>query len=313
MVSSMHQVIPLFTGNEEQQEVEEYGRPELEKQTSNHLLHSIELVEDSTTEHVTTDTTQQTINVYTSSVPNTTHSEKLTDTSLSKLEVSNNLVDIEVPFRIELETADGDIQTITLPQLGSGNGTTILAEEVSFKSFSQSHTSSDGTITIPSTRIKSNQDTYIIDNEANSNILKPLKSATKHISDESNKEQVLSPAVVLQTSHVENDKYLLQSPSLTSRRKKNKISKNQNEMITINNQSTNGSGILMSALEWLAGITEYINETMQYGCSGKPEPLVFHAPEKYFELLRTRISDSWSSGKLYRQKHQICSPHTSDP
>ena len=264
MVSSMHQVIPLFTGNEEQQEVEEYGRPELEKQTSNHLLHSIELVEDSTTEHVTTDTTQQTINVYTSSVPNTTHSEKLTDTSLSKLEVSNNLVDIEVPFRIELETADGDIQTITLPQLGSGNGTTILAEEVSFKSFSQSHTSSDGTITIPSTRIKSNQDTYIIDNEANSNILKPLKSATKHISDESNKEQVLSPAVVLQTSHVENDKYLLQSPSLTSRRKKNKISKNQNEMITINNQSTNGSGILMSALEWLAGITEYINELIAF-------------------------------------------------
>ena len=55
----------------------------------------------------------------------------------------------------------------------------------------------------------------------------------------------------------------------------------------------------MPALEWLAGITENINETMHYGCSGKPDPLVFQAPQQYFELLRSRISEACISGNNF--------------
>ncbi|XP_043460941.1 uncharacterized protein C2orf42 homolog [Leptopilina heterotoma] len=45
-----------------------------------------------------------------------------------------------------------------------------------------------------------------------------------------------------------------------------------------------------SFINWLASVTERINETMHYQCSGKPDPLVFHVPQKFFECLRERIS-----------------------
>eukprot|EP00088_Acartia_fossae_P002460 TRINITY_DN10998_c0_g1_i7.p1 TRINITY_DN10998_c0_g1~~TRINITY_DN10998_c0_g1_i7.p1 ORF type:complete len:634 (-),score=92.11 TRINITY_DN10998_c0_g1_i7:360-2261(-) len=41
---------------------------------------------------------------------------------------------------------------------------------------------------------------------------------------------------------------------------------------------------------WLASITERINQTMHYQFPGNPDPLVFTAPESFFECLRDRIS-----------------------
>jgi len=41
---------------------------------------------------------------------------------------------------------------------------------------------------------------------------------------------------------------------------------------------------------WLGSVTERINQTMHYQFDGHPEPLVFHAPQVFFDCLRERIS-----------------------
>ncbi|XP_046548485.1 uncharacterized protein C2orf42-like [Haliotis rubra] len=42
--------------------------------------------------------------------------------------------------------------------------------------------------------------------------------------------------------------------------------------------------------QWLASVTERINQTMHYQFDGNPEPLVFHAPQVFFDCLQQRIS-----------------------
>jgi len=45
-----------------------------------------------------------------------------------------------------------------------------------------------------------------------------------------------------------------------------------------------------SFIKWLASITERINQTMHFQFNGKPDPLVFHVPQTFFDCLRERIS-----------------------
>ncbi|KAK8778040.1 hypothetical protein V5799_021416 [Amblyomma americanum] len=45
----------------------------------------------------------------------------------------------------------------------------------------------------------------------------------------------------------------------------------------------------LTFLQWLSGVTERINETMRYDCPGRPDPLVFHVPQEFFECLQQRI------------------------
>ncbi|CAE1278715.1 Uncharacterized protein C2orf42,Uncharacterized protein C2orf42 homolog [Acanthosepion pharaonis] len=42
--------------------------------------------------------------------------------------------------------------------------------------------------------------------------------------------------------------------------------------------------------QWLGSVTERINQTMHYQFDGNPEPLVFHAPQVFFDCLQQRIS-----------------------
>ncbi|KAK7108935.1 hypothetical protein V1264_013070 [Littorina saxatilis] len=42
--------------------------------------------------------------------------------------------------------------------------------------------------------------------------------------------------------------------------------------------------------QWLASVTERINQTMHYQFDGNPDPLVFHAPQIMFDCLQQRIS-----------------------
>ncbi|XP_015119737.1 uncharacterized protein C2orf42 homolog [Diachasma alloeum] len=46
----------------------------------------------------------------------------------------------------------------------------------------------------------------------------------------------------------------------------------------------------LSFIKWLGSITERINQTMHFQFDGKPEPLVFHVPQIFFDCLRERIS-----------------------
>uniref|UniRef100_A0A8C6VKH5 Chromosome 2 open reading frame 42 n=1 Tax=Naja naja TaxID=35670 RepID=A0A8C6VKH5_NAJNA len=49
------------------------------------------------------------------------------------------------------------------------------------------------------------------------------------------------------------------------------------------------SQVALSFVEWLASVTERIHQAMHYQFDGKPEPLVFHIPQTFFEALQQRI------------------------
>ncbi|XP_053976070.1 uncharacterized protein C2orf42 [Hylaeus anthracinus] len=50
------------------------------------------------------------------------------------------------------------------------------------------------------------------------------------------------------------------------------------------------ANIHLPFIKWLASITERINQTMHFQFDGKPDPLVFHVPQIFFDCLRERIS-----------------------
>ncbi|CAN0104597.1 unnamed protein product [Lampetra planeri] len=55
-------------------------------------------------------------------------------------------------------------------------------------------------------------------------------------------------------------------------------------------QPVDESQVILTFREWLSSVTERINQTMHYQFDGKPEPLVFHAPQAFFDALQQRIS-----------------------
>jgi len=61
-------------------------------------------------------------------------------------------------------------------------------------------------------------------------------------------------------------------------------------LATIQYDTVDECNIVLSFHEWLGSVTERINQTMHYQFDGHPEPLVFHAPQVFFECLRERIS-----------------------
>ncbi|XP_032085415.1 uncharacterized protein C2orf42 homolog [Thamnophis elegans] len=54
-------------------------------------------------------------------------------------------------------------------------------------------------------------------------------------------------------------------------------------------QGLEESQVALSFLEWLASVTERLHQAMHYQFDGKPEPLVFHIPQAFFEALQQRI------------------------
>lgn len=54
-------------------------------------------------------------------------------------------------------------------------------------------------------------------------------------------------------------------------------------------RKTGSNKVSMSFTEWLATVTESINQHMHYQFDGKPNPLVFHVPQKFFDKLKERI------------------------
>ncbi|KAM8990811.1 uncharacterized protein C2orf42 homolog isoform 1-T2 [Guaruba guarouba] len=58
------------------------------------------------------------------------------------------------------------------------------------------------------------------------------------------------------------------------------------------------SQVTFSFQEWLASVTERIHQTMHYQFEGKPEPLVFHIPQAFFEALQQRISSGSTKKRL---------------
>ncbi|XP_069140399.1 uncharacterized protein C2orf42 homolog [Argopecten irradians] len=50
------------------------------------------------------------------------------------------------------------------------------------------------------------------------------------------------------------------------------------------------SEVMVSFYQWLGSVTERVNQTMHYQFDGNPDPLVFHAPQVFFDCLQQRIS-----------------------
>jgi hypothetical protein len=50
--------------------------------------------------------------------------------------------------------------------------------------------------------------------------------------------------------------------------------------------------------QWLASVTERINQTMHFGMPGNPDPLVYQIPHSFFECLRERISANGRKKRL---------------
>lgn len=86
--------------------------------------------------------------------------------------------------------------------------------------------------------------------------------------------------------HINNSNLNLNSIELRKSKTKSQIVKKyQNTCDDLDEASTS-----LPFIKWLASITERINQTMHFQFDGKPDPLVFHVPQIFFDCLRERIS-----------------------
>jgi len=135
------------------------------------------------------------------------------------------LVTITDDIQIEMETPDGNVQTITVPA-------SSLSEAGSIS-------------TVSSSRVQLSGNTRKRQHSGRGGIGTPAKKSN--------------------------------SVSVASR-----LAGNQDSVDEVN--------VSLSFHEWLGSVTERINQTMHYQFDGHPEPLVFHAPQVFFDCLRERIS-----------------------
>uniref|UniRef100_A0A673T2Z6 Chromosome 2 open reading frame 42 n=1 Tax=Suricata suricatta TaxID=37032 RepID=A0A673T2Z6_SURSU len=69
-----------------------------------------------------------------------------------------------------------------------------------------------------------------------------------------------------------------------------KPKKRKKEEVAACGQLLDEAQVTLSFQDWLASVTERIHQTMHYQFDGKPEPLVFHIPQSFFDALQQRIS-----------------------
>ncbi|XP_005929882.1 uncharacterized protein C2orf42 homolog isoform X2 [Simochromis diagramma] len=62
------------------------------------------------------------------------------------------------------------------------------------------------------------------------------------------------------------------------------------ESVSGSTQAVDENTVTMGFHQWLASVTERIHLAMHYQCDGKPEPLVYHIPQEFFNALQQRLS-----------------------
>ncbi|XP_048045938.1 uncharacterized protein C2orf42 homolog isoform X2 [Megalobrama amblycephala] len=75
-------------------------------------------------------------------------------------------------------------------------------------------------------------------------------------------------------------------PSISHRSKRLKFV----ESSTGSSQPVDETHVSLGFQQWLASVTERIHQTMHFQFDGKPEPLVFHIPQAFFNALQQRLS-----------------------
>ncbi|KFO77751.1 Uncharacterized protein C2orf42, partial [Cuculus canorus] len=99
--------------------------------------------------------------------------------------------------------------------------------------------------------------------------------------------QAPSPLLAQDPAHSSPHRSSLKKPAVTSSLKRQGC-----------NQLLDESQVTLSFQDWLASVTERIHQTMHYQFEGKPEPLVFHIPQAFFDALQQRISSGSTKKRL---------------
>ncbi|XP_067430592.1 uncharacterized protein C2orf42 homolog isoform X2 [Thunnus thynnus] len=85
-----------------------------------------------------------------------------------------------------------------------------------------------------------------------------------------------------------SEKPLQQADPVNSHHKAKKL--RLDESLSGSTQVVDEHTVTMGFHQWLAGVTERIHQTMHYQFDGKPEPLVYHIPQEFFNALQHRLS-----------------------
>ncbi|XP_075030836.1 uncharacterized protein C2orf42 homolog [Calonectris borealis] len=99
--------------------------------------------------------------------------------------------------------------------------------------------------------------------------------------------QATSPLLAQDPAHSNPRRSSLKKPAVASSLKRQGCS-----------QLLDESQVTLSFQDWLASVTERIHQTMHYQFEGKPEPLVFHIPQAFFDALQQRISSGSTKKRL---------------
>ncbi|XP_026154188.1 uncharacterized protein C2orf42 homolog isoform X2 [Mastacembelus armatus] len=101
-----------------------------------------------------------------------------------------------------------------------------------------------------------------------------------------------SPSDVQQsaTSRITNpsEKPLLQAEPVSCPHKAKKL--RLDDSLSGCSQAVDEHTVTMGFHQWLASVTERIHQTMHYQFDGKPQPLVYHIPQEFFNALQHRLS-----------------------
>ncbi|CAJ1070437.1 uncharacterized protein C2orf42 homolog isoform X2 [Xyrichtys novacula] len=84
------------------------------------------------------------------------------------------------------------------------------------------------------------------------------------------------------------EKPLLQADPANSHHKLKKL--RLDESLSGSTQVVDERTVTLGFHQWLAGVTERIHQSMHYQYDGKPQPLVFHIPQEFFNALQHRLS-----------------------
>lgn len=74
------------------------------------------------------------------------------------------------------------------------------------------------------------------------------------------------------------------------------------QCLPFSGDSQDPNSVSFSFISWLASVTERINQTMHIQLDGKPEPLIFHIPQAFFDCLGERLMGSSGIGGSKRKR-----------
>ncbi|XP_023213638.1 uncharacterized protein C2orf42 homolog [Centruroides sculpturatus] len=116
-----------------------------------------------------------------------------------------------------------------------------------------------------------------------------VKPAKKQKKDD-NKNEIETPNIIAITETITTNgnktRPLIKKSSVVQPKKTG--------IVTVVDEST----VSIKFVQWLASVTERINQTMHYQFDGHPEPLVFHVPQVFFDCLQQRIATGVKKKRL---------------